>query len=1518
MKKLVLFICTASFLSTFSKEKELGGRSSAEVKEVLAQQAMAHKVLADCAAPKASRELWVNNVRTIIFSGGDMWWDQFGNTNAYYHVPASANRVTAASSCFGGAVWIGGYDAGGQLKVAAMTYRQNGIDFWPGPLDTTSAGADPDVCSKFDKIFQVSRAEVDNYVIGGGAITQNITDWPGNGDPSKGQALALAPFEDLNSDGIYEPELGEYPGYDIYNKAAKDNLNVCKTKLYGDYTLFWVYNDKGGVHTETQGVPIGIEVRGQAFGFKTNDEINNMTFYSYEIHNRSSFQINKTYFAIWNDADLGYYLDDYVGCDTKRGLGFMYNANQNDNILYNGTPGYGDYPPAVGCDFFRGPIADAKDGIDNDFDADQPASNYTGTDELGETIQMSKFIYYNNNIGPFPNQTTNPDIAIHYYYYMTGFWKDGSPFTANGNAYGGSTPVNYVYDGDPVAGTGWTERTAGNLAGDRRFIQSAGPFTLKPGAVNNVTFGMPWAQTANKGGNLESVTLLKTADDKAQALFDNCFKLLDGPEAPDMTIQELDGELLFYLTNKRGISNNFNNYNNDYDEQDISILSDPSSTIQAIKNPDKHYRFEGYIVYQVRDDKVTSTDLKDITKSIPVFQCDVKNGVSRITNYVLDNTVGGYVPKAMVDGTDKGMVSTFRLTDDAFASGENKRLINNRTYYYFAVAYAYNNYLPYVEDLAPSSNPNANFLGQKRPYLEGRKTKRASGIPNNPSYQYGGTNMQSAYGTGIKITRVEGQGNGGNVLTLTQESENAIIASSTGFKEQVTYENGQGPIAVKVVDPLNIKAADYTFRLVDYKTKSAPPFSSAMTRMLSVANPTGPPTVTTIPNINTVNPDSVSWELYDKTNARTYYPNLTNAESNTYASNTSYAYSIKPIKVGDETFFPELGFSIKVGQVSDPGELANFTNFGGVDNTYSGPLPGTFLGASMVYANSSTQWLNPVKDVDGGSPNNWILSGTNKTAGQQDAYYTKDATGDLESFVDPQKQFGKILDGTWAPYPLCAGYYSITPTRVFGGPAYNGQVVAKDKSIGNPVTNNGSTPYAANTDLRKISSVLVVYTKDQSKWTRCPVLEMQEVSELANGNSLFFEPRRVPSVDKNGVPSTTSVSSTNPSDPNYISGTGMGWFPGYAINLETGERLNMAFGEDSYQKENNGDDMMWNPTSNANTPYAYTFGGKHFVYVFGNSIEGKGDLDLAVNTSLVDFTPMQDQAFGAGPYDGGERIYKQLTAYFDIVRNVPVSVLNGSRLSGFAGVERDIMWVSMPMTASGYSFKNPKDMPCDVRIQINVSKPYRYGFSGMMKTTSQTWINNTSVSGTYSVGVNRIFAVTSATQLPSNIKASPYNNNFPMYSFNTQELAAMYADADVAKNSLDLIKVVPNPYYGSSSYETGRIDTRVRITNLPNKCTIKIFSLNGTLVRTIKRDVTGLENLYTKPAYGETTTSTSGSTGNDINKARRSSFVDWDLKNQNNINVASGLYIFHIDVPDVGEKVIKWFGVMRPLDLQNY
>lgn len=1497
MKKAVILLAILSNVTVFGREK-----AASERKPQNASNGLGQKVMANCAAPKSSRELWYNNVRTIVYSGGDMWWDLNGNNNAYYYVPAVQNRNSGISSSFAGSIWLGGLDVGGQLKVAAMTYRQNGIDFWPGPLDTVNASADPEQCAKFDNIYSMKRVDVDNFVTSNGKIvTDEILAWPGNGISDKNQGRRLAPFVDLNGDGVYDPTTGDYPAYDYYNKAEKDNLGFCKTKLFGDYTLFWVFNDNGGIHTETQGVPIGVEVRAQAFAFKTNDEINNMTFYSYEVYNRSSFQLNNTYFTIWNDADLGYYLDDYVGCDVKRGLGYIYNADPFDETA-SGTNGYQDYPPALGCDFFRGPLADYNaetgkgDGIDNDQDGI--------TDEVGETIQMSRFTYYNNNIGAFPPQTTNPDIAVHYYNYMTGKWKDGSFFTFGNNAYGGTLPATFVYDGNPVNGTGWTEKGAGNLPGDRRFLQSAGPFTLKPGAVNEITFGMPWAQSPSKGGNIQSLELLYNADDKAQALFDNCFKLLDGPEAPNMTIQEMNNELLFFLSNEKGKSNNYKQYNNDYAEQDISIISDPTSNIPAIKNPDKFYRFEGYIVYQLKSSDVSSTDLSDRTKAIPVFQCDIANGKGRLVNYEVDNIIGGLVPKVKVEGADKGISSTFRITEDAFSTLENRKLVNNKQYYFMSVAYAYNEYLPYAQDIAPSVNSGANSLGQKRPYLEGRKLKRASGIPHITDPEKGGTFPNATYGFGPKITRIEGQGNGGNILTLTRASEQEIL-NPPYFKAQITYENAQGPLNIKVVDPLNVKNSEFSFKFINRQVNFPKP-----TPERNAMIPNTAASASTTPyfgDMAALNVDRTSWELKDLgEGGKTYYP----TEIKGTAGDTLY----QTIRVGNEFYFQDLGFSINITQTPDPGETLNrFTDFIKLteDSNYTGPKANSFLGATMAYENGASNWLNSLEDIDSETPFNWIHSGSNKTKGYEDAHYWKNNEAKVQSFYDPNKMFGNILNRTWAPYPLCASIYTVTgstdpnspaPVRIFCGPGFNGKAWVYDDLLNSKYSQQitESSPDLGNTDLRKMSSALIVFTRDRSKWTRCVVLEMQEKSQLSEGNALFFTARRHKSVDKNGsVNSNDTIPSDNPDDANFVAPFGMGWFPGYAINLETGERLNMAFGEDSYQKENRGNDMIFNPTANFNLPYAYSFGGKHFVYVFGgNSIASK----YYAASSFKWSDAFVGKDYGVGRYDFGKRIISTFQSYFTQANLKSPKALNGPGLAPFNAIERDIMWVSCPMPKDGYGWEKPDQMPSDVRFQINVSKPYRYGWAGVATVPTPTTIAVKDI--------NKLISVNSPSLLTTDISANPQNNNFPMYTFNTSDIATLYQQGSVAKNAMDLIKVVPNPYYGSSSYETKRTDNVVRITNLPSKCTIKIFTMNGTLVRTIKRDVTGQEDLYVD--------NTSGGGTSDYRQAKRISYVEWDIKNQNNISLASGLYIIHIDAPGIGEKIIKWFGVMRPLDVQSY
>jgi hypothetical protein len=326
-----------------------------------------------------------------------------------------------------------------------------------------------------------------------------------------------------------------------------------------------------------------------------------------------------------------------------------------------------------------------------------------------------------------------------------------------------------------------------------------------------------------------------------------------------------------------------------------------------------------------------------------------------------------------------------------------------------------------------------------------------------------------------------------------------------------------------------------------------------------------------------------------------------------------------------------------------------------------------------------------------------------------------------------------------------------------------------------------------------------------------------------------FDKRKSPSVDKNGNRGD-GVVSNDPNDADFIDSTGMGWFPGYAINVETGERLNIAFGENSSLVGENSTDMLFNPTSNQGVDDngRLSFGGMHYIYVFNKN--GTGTTDVPI----YDFGAKIDELVGAGSSVGKRNAFK------------------------------DCIWATIPILASGQTL-----LSSDAKIRLRTHREYRKFLS-----TGDVATNGTN----------------------------------PLYEIEVDGgFEALTNQSGVATSALDNIRVVPNPYYAYSSYERTRkdqLDNRVRITNLPSKCTVSIYTMNGVLVRQLRRSVLADES------QGEETIK-----GLDFNLAKT---LDWDLKNTAGITVASGVYIIHIDAGEIGEKIIKWFGIMRPIDLDSF
>ena len=202
---------------------------------------------AGCSAATAQRDLDINNVRTTILNGGDMWWNL---SNARYEVPKAALGQISKHSLTAGSLWFGGISKG-NLRIACQTYRQSGNDFYPGPLTNSNAFISEQDCKLYDKIWKVTLTDINTFKNTPSQWVSPPTDfttWPAMGNTVTGQAKYIAPFVDVNANGIYEPNIGEHPSF-LFNSS----VNI------PDMMLYWIYNDKGSIHSETQGLLIGLE-----------------------------------------------------------------------------------------------------------------------------------------------------------------------------------------------------------------------------------------------------------------------------------------------------------------------------------------------------------------------------------------------------------------------------------------------------------------------------------------------------------------------------------------------------------------------------------------------------------------------------------------------------------------------------------------------------------------------------------------------------------------------------------------------------------------------------------------------------------------------------------------------------------------------------------------------------------------------------------------------------------------------------------------------------------------------------------------------------------------------------------------------------------------------------------------------------------------------------------------------------------------------------------------------------------
>ncbi len=494
--------------------------------------------------------------------------------------------------------------------------------------------------------------------------------------------------------------------------------------------------------------------------------------------------------------------------------------------------------------------------------------------------------------------------------------------------------------------------------------------------------------------------------------------------------------------------------------------------------------------------------------------------------------------------------------------------------------------------------------------------------------------------------------------------------------------------------------------------------------------------------------------------------------------------SAETIERLNEQAIAEFGFSISIGQTDDAGDKTSDSNGA--------------IGFDFIYADvNKPDWLSAVPSV--GAPLNYVGGGSTVTT------------------FDPERGLTDIASGMFYPYRML-DFGLITP-------------------LVSPAWMNGTNGNAnAQNQLQSLPNIDIVMTSDTEKWSRCVIVESaskfyyEDLGLPTEGGVENFVPRNAPSVKSTGGDFP---------DVDNTGTTGMGWFPGYAVNLETGKRLNIFFGENSTyscdvvpalcdngtlsSEQLTGRDMMWNPTSDiilssiigGNSIYTFNGGNQHFIYVSDTE------------------------------YDECKEIYEDLssTSSFDRLNSI-----------------KTIKWAGFPLLAEGTSLLSYGEglIPNDVTIKLRVDNPYQEY-----------------------VGTGE-------------------NEGLNKYLFSFEGVEANLADeAAEIETQLDAINVVPNPYYGYSAYEVSQFSNTVKITNLPAKSEITIFTIDGKFVRqyVLNEEREAKEAVYATVLRDQIVPA-----------------LEWDLKNEKGIPVASGVYLIHVNAEGLGERVIKWFGVARQFD----
>lgn len=363
---------------------------------------------------------------------------QFSDINATYN-PNLMNGVPLYASGF----LLSG-NVGEQRRANAYVSFEGLNNWFPGPY---AENYTIQTLKKYNRAWKVTQEEIENHISSwnspGYEIPTSILEWPGNGDAANGESHMLAPFHDENQNSWYEPQLGDHP------------------LIRGVAATFWIEHAK---ETPSLSLPLQVEKHTLAY-LEEEGVLNDLTlFFHTTIVNRSNDTYDSLRMGLFNDFDLGNYMDDLIGCDSLLSVAYVYNGDDSDEPG-NGYLNYGEQIPAFSAVF------------------------------LSESMEANT--YYNVGSNPING---DPENTNDLYNYMQGKYKTGE--------YAINTISNYptgpmMFQDSPCGMGTENEIALGNPAGDRRLISAGELHTLLPN--ESLCFDFAYYFKPASGDNIETL-----------------------------------------------------------------------------------------------------------------------------------------------------------------------------------------------------------------------------------------------------------------------------------------------------------------------------------------------------------------------------------------------------------------------------------------------------------------------------------------------------------------------------------------------------------------------------------------------------------------------------------------------------------------------------------------------------------------------------------------------------------------------------------------------------------------------------------------------------------------------------------------------------------------------------------------------------------------------------------------------------------------------------------------------------